>query len=475
MIQVLGTSSSAGKSTLTMALCRHFSNLGFKVAPFKSVNMSLNSVATGDGIEISRSVWLQCNAARVEPVREMNPFLLKPEGMGGSQVISLGVSRGIMTISQYRKYMAHVAPENIKKSIHALSNDYDIIIAEGAGSPAEINLEGDDFANTFVSALFDTPCILITDIDRGGAFASLYGTLKLMRRSDLVKWFVINRMSGDSRVLEPGIKYLENTTGKEALGVVPKMRSIDLPGEDSLDYLSAEQGTGNIAVIRYPYMENYSDVDPLRLSGLGFSYVDGSNPTHLDSCSLIILPGSKNVAMDLAYLRDTGLDSMILRQKERGCRILGICGGYQMLGKTIAFNEDSATALPGLALLNCRTVYSKNKTVKKVNGKLNREVFDSDDDFSGYEIHYGLVSSSDKKFVAVTDSQNEGSVSEDGSVIGTNIHSLLENKTFLRYLTGFRQSDFDYLSILENNIEKVTENFISHMNMKPLLSYIEEK
>ncbi len=475
MIQVLGTSSSAGKSTLTMALCRYFSNLGLRVSPFKSVNMSLNSIAIGDGIEISRSVWLQCKAARVDPIKEMNPFLLKPEGMGGSQVITLGESKGVMAISQYRKYMSEVAPDVIKDSILKLSNDFDIIIAEGAGSPAEVNLEGYDFANTFVSDLFDTPCILITDIDRGGAFASLYGTMSLMRGSDHVRWFIINRMSGDSGVLNSGISRLENITGKQSIGVIPKMRYVDLPGEDSLDYLTYGQSSENIAVIRYPYMENYSDVDPLRLSGIGFSYVDSNNSSLLESSSTIILPGSKNVAKDLEYLRETSLESSILKQRSKGCRILGICGGYQMLGKSINFNEETDNYLPGLGLLDCKTVYQKSKTVRKVNGKLNPEVFITDDNFSGYEIHYGSVESSENRFVAITESHNEGAVSEDGLVIGTSIHSLLENSTFLKYVTGVKSAYFDYPGILENNIEKVTENFISHMNMGPLVSYIKEK
>lgn len=458
-----------------MALCRYFSNLGLRVAPFKSVNMSLNSVATGDGIEISRSVWLQCKAARVEPVREMNPFLLKPEGMGGSQVITLGKSHGVMTVREYRKYMSEVAPDIIRNSIKELSEEYDIIIAEGAGSPAEINLEGNDFANTFVSSLFDTPCILVTDIDRGGAFASLYGTITLMKRNALVKWFLINRMSGDSTMLDAGIRRLEELTGKRSLGVIPKMRSIDLPGEDSLDYSSSEPGEVHIAVVRYPYMENYSDVDPLRLSGIRFSYVDHNNSSLLDSCSLIILPGSKNVAKDLAYLRSTGLAAKILEERNRGCKILGICGGYQILGRTIAFNEGSEYSVSGLSLLDCRTVYRKEKTVRKVQGKLNPDVFHSEDEFSGYEIHYGDISSSERRYLADTGLQKEGSVSDDGSVMGTNIHSIMENQTVLRYLTGASHARFDYAAILENNIEKVTENFISHMNMKPLLAYVEGK
>jgi adenosylcobyric acid synthase len=313
MIQVLGTSSSAGKTTLAMVLCRHISKLGFRVAPFKSVNMSLNSISLEDGSEISRSVWLQSISAGVPPEKEMNPFLLKPEGRGASQIIVLGKSLGVMSIASYRKYMRENAAQIIRDSIKKLEDSFDVIVAEGAGSPAEINLEGDDFANTFVSEINGSPCVLITDIDRGGSFASLYGTLELMRSPELVRWFVINRMSGDPSVLNTGIRKIESMTGKKCIGVVPKRLEMSVPGEDSLNYENPSVSSRRIAVIRYPHMENYSDVDPLTLRGIGFTYVTENNQDVLDSAELIILPGSKNVPMDLEYLRMTGISDRILK------------------------------------------------------------------------------------------------------------------------------------------------------------------
>lgn len=475
MIQVLGTSSSAGKTTLTMVLCRHISKMGFRVAPFKSVNMSLNSISLGDGSEISRSVWLQSRSSGVSPEKEMNPFLLKPEGGGTSQVIVLGKSLGVMPIASYRKYMRENAAQIIRDSVKRLGDNFDVIIAEGAGSPAEINLEGDDFANTFVSEIHGSPCLLITDIDRGGAFASIYGTLELMRSPDLVKWFVINRMSGDPSVLIPGIRKIENLTGKKCIGVVPKILEMAVPGEDSLNYENPSVSSRRIAVIRYPHMENYSDVDPLTLRGIGFTYVTENNQDALDSAELIILPGSKNVPLDLEYLRTTGIAERILKCAGSGKYILGICGGYQMLGDSIRVRlSGNQIAIKGLSIIRSVTLYSERKNVKTSHGFLNPEIFGKGVEVDGYEIHYGEVSDLEGNPLAFIDGKGEGSVSRNGRVIGTNLHSILENRSFLSHLLGRNEVWGDYDAILDGNIEKITERFISNLNMEEITRYIRE-
>lgn len=476
MIQVLGTSSSAGKTTMAMVLCRYFSDLGLRVTPFKSVNMSLNSISLDDGSEISRSVWLQCRAARTSPRKEMNPFLIKPEGMGASQIITLGRSQGVMSINAYRKYMEDRAPDIIRESLLSLEKDFDIIIAEGAGSPAEINLSRNDFANTFVSEINQTPCILVTDIDRGGAFASLYGTLKLMNSSHLVRWLVINRMSGDASMLDDGIEKIQRLTEKKCIGVVRKIRDIPVPGEDSLDYENPEVPDHRIAVVRYPFMENYSDVDPLNLRGVGFTYLTAENMEILDSCDLIVLPGSKNVPADLQYLRESGLAERIAASAQRGKRILGICGGYQMLGRTIRMGvAEKSDPIQGLSILRCETCYSDRKTVESCSGILNPEVFGESISVKGYEIHYGSVKDNLERPLAMIGDRREGSVSQNGRVIGTNLHSILENRKFLEYITGRAQLNEDYESILDRNIQKITEKFIESLDMSEILCYIREK
>jgi adenosylcobyric acid synthase len=378
-------------------------------------------------------------------------------------------------VGEYRKYMSENAPDIIRTSLHQLSLNYDLIIAEGAGSPAEINLDGNDFANTFVSSLYSTPCILVTDIHRGGAFASIYGTLKLMPHSELARWFVINRMSGDASLLDGGVRKLEELTGTSCLGVIPRIASIDLPGEDSMNYMEEEGFPGKIAVVRYPFMENYSDIDPLRMGGIPFSYVDSRNLGELEHASSIILPGSKNVPADLEYMKKYGIDRVIIEQAARGKKILGICGGYQMLGGEIVTAPEDGHVIRGLSILNCRTIYSREKTVRVVHGILNESVFGSNDEISGYEIHYGTVFTKEEKGVLKTPDGTEGSVSHDGMVIGTNVHSILENDKFLRYFAEIPAGKKGFQEILEKNMNSVRDHFISNMDMKPILTYVEKE
>ena len=464
IIQVLGTSSSAGKSTVAMALCRYFSDLGFRVSPFKSVNMSLNSISIEGGYEIARSQWLQAIAARTEPVKEMNPVLLKPEGNRKSQVIVLGKSRGVMDYSEYGKFLSGEGRRLVRVALDSLLQRYEIIVAEGAGSPAEINLYERDIANIYVSSIYNTPAILVADIERGGVFASIYGTVKLMPRSDLLKWILINRMRGSVDLLKPGIERIKELTGKEVIGIIP-YTEMKLPGEDSLDYSHSRNLSGKIAVIRYPLMENYSDMDPLILSGTGFSYISEPEQYDATNCRALILPGSKNVESDLSFIRKKGLDSVIFEHRRKGGIILGICGGYQMLGREITDQgkvQLSKESLKGLDLLDSSTAYAQTKTVRPVRYRLASGATDLQN--SGYEIHYGNVLSNEKNLLE-TDMGPEGSVSRDGKVMGTNVHGILENSTIMQLITG-SPTAFNYFSEMEKNIDLFTKAFIENVDIE---------
>ncbi|MEM0157942.1 MAG: cobyric acid synthase [Thermoplasmataceae archaeon] len=460
VIQILGTSSDAGKSTIAMCLCRYLSDKGFKVAPFKAVNMSLNSVSIEGGHEIARAQWLQAKAARTEPSAEMNPYLLKPEGGSRSQLIESGRSHGSMTYLEYGEYMKANAPRVIRSSLDSLLSRYDIVVAEGAGSPAEINLEHRDFANTFVSSLYNSPVLLVADIDRGGVFASIYGTISLMERPDLVRGIIINRMRGDSSILTNGIKKIEEMTNKRIIGVMPFVENT-LPGEDSLNYTSPKLISSDIAVVAYPHMENYSDVDPLFSAGLGCTFVHRADEIR-ETTRVIILPGSKDVQADLEFLRNNGLAEKIKDRARQGARLLGICGGYQMLGTRIndyGNVEMRSKSVEGLGLLPCETSYSREKTVRKV--KFRTLVGNDASQHSGYEIHFGTVHGRANP-LNITEYGPEGSIT--GNIMGTNIHGILEDSAFLSYLTGTNITK-DYGEDLERNIDNMTKAFIENVDV----------
>ena len=467
MLMVLGTASSAGKSVISTALCRIFSDEGYKVSPFKAVNMSLNSVSLADGSEIARAQWLQSTAARQEPSREMNPILLKPEGKGFSQVILLGKSRGVMSVADYQAYLMDHGTDAVESSVSALMEKFDLIIAEGAGSPAEINLMDHDIANTYVLTRYAKKSILVGDIDRGGVFASLYGTVKLMRNSEKVSGLIINKMRGDTGMLKTGIERLTQMTSKTVLGVMPYMDQLRLPGEDSLDYSDEKIAGKSIVVIKYPYMENYSDIDPVFAYGDGARFLVGSNKEAIEEATLIILPGSKNVLEDLTFLKATGIIESLVSAAMSGKKILGICGGYQMLGKQIRFTDG--TVLEGIGLLNAVTVYKREKTVRKVQYSGFGNHLEKNIQGSGYEIHYGSVYS-DEDPLFTTDEGPDGAVSSKYKVYGTNIHSILENSDIYRFFTGKRPNR-SYGEILEDNISLLSESFKRNIDVEKIVSW----
>ena len=466
IIQVVGTQSGAGKSTIVMSLCHYFSKEGFRVAPFKAFNMSLNSVVVEGSAEIARSQWLQAISAGTKPEKEMNPILVKPE-KGGLQPVILGKSLGNLSYGEYSSYMEKNAKEIVKKALEKLSRKFDIIVAEGTGSAAEINLRGKDIGNMFVSSLHDTPALLVSNIELGGVFASIYGTILLMDRPDLLRGFIINNFRGDPSVLLSGIAEIEKRTIKRNFGIIPHIKNVTLPGEDYYDYFADRPISSQVNVVRLPFMENYSDLDPLIIYGIGFRYVDKYESFLPGTSDVIVIPGSKDVPSDLAFIRKNGIDRIIRKHAAEGGKILGICGGYQMLGRSIKTREKNGRTktLRGIGLLDSTTLYKRNKTVRGVNYRRygHKERFSE-----GYEIHYAVIETKERPLFE-TENGPEGSVR--GNIMGTNIHGVLENRGFLSDLTGIKHRK-SYTNLLKDEIERVSSIICSSLDMNAILKVI---
>ena len=366
-IMVQGTMSGAGKSLLCAALCRIFAQDGYRVAPFKSQNMALNSFVTRDGLEMGRAQVVQAQAAGIEPDVRMNPILLKPSSDVGSQVIVNGEVRGQMPAAAYFKMKKSLLPD-ILAAYNSLAEDVDIIVIEGAGSPAEINLKADDIVNMGLARLVDAPVLLAGDIDRGGVFAQLYGTVALLEPDERarIKGLIINKFRGDVEILRPGLAMLEEKTHLPVLGVVPYLK-VDIEDEDSLsERLDTDKAVKplDLAIVRLPHISNFTDFMPLEQHPLlGVRYVQ--NARTLGTPDLILLPGTKNTIDDLLWLRQSGLEPALLKLAARGTPVFGVCGGYQMLGETLADPMGSESGRPqtlrGLGLLPTRTVFTGQK------------------------------------------------------------------------------------------------------------------
>lgn len=397
VIMVQGTTSNAGKSFTVAALCRIFKQEGYKVAPFKSQNMSLNSFITRDGFEMGRAQVMQAEAAGIEPDVRMNPILLKPTGEKGSQVVVMGKVFKDMTAKEYYTYKEKMIPY-IKEAYNSLAEEYDIIVIEGAGSPAEINLKAQDIVNMGLAKLVDAPVIIVGDIDRGGVFASLAGTMLLLDEDEKerVKGFVINKFRGDVDLLTSGLEALEDITKTPVLGVVPYLK-VDIDDEDSLsDRLSntTEQNLIDVAVIRLPRISNFTDFNVFSMvQGVSLRYV--SSLKELGTPDMIIIPGTKNTIEDLKWLRQSGLEAKIIRYAREGNPVFGICGGYQILGQKIhdPENVEGGGSIRGMALLNTETTFYKEKTTTQVTGTINsvEGIYKplSGVQIEGYEIHMG--------------------------------------------------------------------------------------
>lgn len=447
---VQGTASSVGKSVLVTALCRIFRQDGFKVAPFKAQNMALNSFVTREGGEIGRAQAVQAEAAGIEPSVDMNPILLKPEGEARSQVVVMGKVVKNLGASHYHDYAPHLL-KVIEDSLARLCATYDIVVIEGAGSPAEINLKEKEIVNMRVARMNNTPVLLMGDIDRGGVFASIVGTLELLTEEErnLVKGLVINKFRGDLALLKPGLELLEKKTNKPVLGVIPYFRGIRIAQEDSV-YLEERRGGSSsrgvdIAILRLPRISNYDDFDPLEEQDCTVRYV--TELSELGAPDLIILPGTKSTVADLNYLREQGLAAAIIQRARTGTPVIGICGGYQMLGKTINDPdeiESQEISVPGLGLLDVETTFGRVKTTTQVKAKVIAEkgLFEGlkGIELTGYEIHMGQTRSQEQAVFQIVGTPQgdanyfDGALNDDGLIFGSYMHGLFHNAHFTHAL-----------------------------------------
>ncbi|MFC5697609.1 cobyric acid synthase [Pseudomonas sp. GCM10022186] len=470
-LMVQGTTSDAGKSTLVTALCRWLRRQGVAVAPFKPQNMALNSAVTLDGGEIGRAQAVQAQASGLAPHTDMNPVLLKPNTDIGAQVIIHGRAVTSMNAAAYHDYKK-VAMQAVLQSHQRLSAQYPVVLVEGAGSPAEINLRANDIANMGFAEAVDCPVILVADIDRGGVFAHLVGTLELLSPSEQarVKGFVINRFRGDIALLKPGLDWLERRTGKPVLGVLPYLTDFHLEAEDAIDpRQAAKAGEAlRVAVPVLPRISNHTDFDPLRLHPqVQLTFVAPGQP--IPPADLIILPGSKSVRADLAQLREQGWDHTLQRHLRYGGKVLGICGGYQMLGRDIADPhglEGPAGASAGLGMLDIDTVLAPEKQLRNVTGRLSL----ANVPVSGYEIHAGVSSGAglERPAVMLADGRADGACSADGQVMGTYLHGLFESSeacaAILRWAGLEAVQRVDYHALRERDIERLADQVEQHLD-----------
>lgn len=446
VLMVQGTSSSVGKSLLVAGLCRLLRQDGYHVAPFKAQNMALNAAATAEGLEIGRAQAVQAEAAGVEATVDMNPILLKPEQDNRSQVVVMG--RPWRTLSARSYYeRKQLLWETVRQSLDRLRRQYQVVIIEGAGSPAEVNLRESDIVNMSVALHAQAPVLLAGDIDRGGVFAALLGTLQLLSPEEraLVKGLIINKFRGDVSLLGSGLRMLEERAGVPVLGVVPYLRDLLIAQEDSvvLDGIAPGSGLLDVAVIKLPRMSNFDDFDLLAAEPqVGLRYLD--DPARLGRPDLVILPGSKSTVADLACLRDSGMARCILALARTGTPVLGICGGYQMMGERIldpegVESQERETA--GLGLLLCTTSFVTGKRTVKVKAT----VSSSEGPFGGavgeeisaYEIHMGATQRSRTALFRLDGGVEEGCLAGQGAMLGTYLHGLFENRCLRRSLVDW--------------------------------------
>ncbi len=457
-IMLQGTSSHVGKSILATALCRIFRQDGHRVAPFKAQNMALNSYVTKSGGEMGRAQVAQAEAAGLEPAVEMNPVLLKPTGNASSQVVVLGRPVGNMSASQYHAGYSRELLTVVEKSLRSLQAAYDVVVIEGAGSPAEVNLKANDIVNMRIAKLAPASVLLIADIDRGGALASIVGTLELLEpdERDLVKGIIINKFRGDIALLRPAVDFLAARTGKPVVGVIPHLEDLGIDDEDSvsLDDKRAGEGRGqadiDIAVLRLPKISNFTDFTAFAGEpGVAVRYVSAGQ--QLGAPDLVILPGSKNTTEDLLWLRAQGFDRDIARLAAAGAPVVGICGGYQMLGREVRdpdHTESSCDRVDGLGLLDAVTTFAADKITHQVTADCEAISFlglgFTARDLAGYEIHMGrteFLTPATPAFTITARSggpvcECDGAVRDDGLVMGTYIHGIFDNDAFRRAVIG---------------------------------------
>lgn len=495
-IMIQGTMSNAGKSLLTAGLCRIFKQDGYKVAPFKSQNMALNSYITKDGLEMGRAQVTQAEAAGIEPAIWMNPILLKPTNDTGSQVIVNGEVKKNMSAREYFAYKKQLIPD-IMKAYHTLEEKYDIIVIEGAGSPAEINLKQDDIVNMGMAKMAKAPVLLVGDIDRGGVFAQLVGTMMLLTEEEkkIVKGTIINKFRGDKTILDPGVIMLEEITKVPVVGVTPYMQ-VDIEDEDSLSerfFHKNTMGVVDIAVIRLPRISNFTDFAVLEgMKEVNLYYIDRIN--QLGHPDMIILPGTKNTMGDLKWLRESGWEAKIHQEQEKGTVIFGICGGYQMLGEDLEdfCQIEEGGSILGMGLLPVHTVFTKEKTKTRVTGRIHKlcgvlkEM--SHMKLEGYEIHMGITYGNEKEscFSNIWEEGREEKL--DGAccenVYGTYVHGIFDGEKIawelVRSLAKKKGINLEPGDLVNRNIYKETQYDLladtlrSYLNMEKIYEILEE-
>ena len=450
-LMVQGTASGVGKSLLAAAFCRIFARAGYRVAPFKSQNMALNAAVTLEGGEIGRAQAAQAAAAGIEATIDMNPILLKPEPGHRSQVVVRGRPIGSLTWPEYQRMQAELLPI-VTESLACLRGAFDLVIIEGAGSPAEINLRDSDIVNMRVARIAEAPVLLVGDIDRGGVFAALLGTLALLDAPDRARvgGLIVNRFRGDEAVLTPGLVELAARAGVPVLGVVPYLEPGLVPSEDSLDLDDRSRwgapGALDVAVVRLPLISNFDDFEPLAAEpGVRVRFVRGADG--LDGADLIVLPGSKSTVSDLRWLFASGLAHAIRHAAANGRPVLGVCGGYQMLGGAVRDPdriESDAVVTEALGLLPSVTTFAPGKTTVRVRARVGRAsplfAAAAESELTAYEIHHGRTSASLPAPFTIVERHGEpardadGAVSASGAVVGTYLHGLLANDAVRRAL-----------------------------------------
>ena len=447
-IMIQGTSSSVGKSILAAAICRILTEDGYSVAPFKSQNMSLNSHVTGDGHEMGRAQVLQAEASRIPPHVNMNPILLKPVADEMSQVIVMGKVLSDMKASNYFLYKPRLR-EIIMTAYNTLADASDVVVIEGAGSPAEINLNADDIVNMGLAEMVDAPVILVADIDRGGVFASIYGTVMLLQEHERkrIRGIIINKFRGDKSLLLSGLTQIEELVGIKVLGVIPYFH-LDLDDEDSVvdwrKFSRNPEGALDIAVMRLPHLSNFTDFNPLWIhKDVNLRFVDLDD--ELGQPDLIIIPGTKSTVSDLLQMKRLGMDRKILQCHAEGTAVMGICGGYQILGQTIRDPhqvESDLTEVNGLGIIDMETTFGREKNTALIEGVEHL----SGTGIKGYEIHMGdsvhrkeqrplvTISRSNSKVVSL---KQEGILLKDAGVMGTYVHGIFDNAGFTREVINY--------------------------------------
>ena len=482
-VMIQGTTSDAGKSVICAGICRVLIRRGITVAPFKPQNMALNSAVTIDGGEIGRAQAVQAQACGIEPHSDMNPVLLKPNTDIGAQVIVNGRSIGEMNAVSYHAYKPKVL-KAILASYDRLQTSCDAVVIEGAGSPAEINLRENDVANMGFAEEADCPVIIVADIDRGGVFAHLYGTLALLSTSEQarVKGFIINRFRGDVKLLEPGLNWLEEKTGKPVLAVLPYLHGLHLEAEDAVAEQQLNQNDDNKLKIAVPVlsrMSNHTDFDVLRLNpNVDIQFVWKGE--RIPPCDLIILPGSKNTRTDLAFVRDNGWEQDIYRHLRFGGKLMGICGGYQMLGQAIhdpEGTESDTGSSEGFGFLELETTLEHEKQLRKVQGimQLPGQVQAM---VTGYEIHAGTTTGKalDSPLIQL-DHHMDGVMSEDGQIFGSYLHGIFDHSeacTAILEWAGLRGVEVpDYDAIREQGIDRIADAIEESMDVEKLINIMQ--